>query len=292
MVAKLKPIIVIVGETGSGKSAAALELAERIDGEIICADSRTVYRGMDIGTAKPTMAEQAAVTHHLLDVVTPDQAFTAAEFKDLANSAIADIKQRGKVPIMVGGTGLYVDAVLFDYDFRPAPDPRIREELMKMSVPELHEQIVQKGLDLPNNSLNPRHLMRVLESDGQSSEKKPIREDALIFGLEIERERLKQRINKRTRQMIQDGLLEEAEVLAKQYGWEAPGMNAIGYRELKPFFDGLQTQEKTVLDINRDTLLYAKRQRTWFRRNKRIQWQDSADLVSSITKWLQTVSAE
>lgn len=244
------PLIVLVGETCGGKSALALKLAKQFDGEIICADSRTVYKGMNIGTAKPSSYDQELVPHHLIDIVEPSEPFTAAQFKELANTAIADVQKRGKVPIMVGGTGLYVDAVLFDYDFREKADPELRAELELLSLDELKELISEQGLELPNNPENPRHLMRVLESKGEVAAKKPMRSDAHVFGIEVARDELKRRVNRRTRQMIQDGLVDEAEVLTRDYRWDSPGMNAIGYRELKPFFDGLQTQEQTVLDIN------------------------------------------
>ncbi len=280
------PLIVIVGQTASGKSTLAIELALKFDGEIICADARTVYKGMDIGTSKTSKEDQALVPHHLLDVVNPDEPFTAADFKRLAVLAIEDISARGKLPIMVGGTGLYVDAVLFDYEFRKV-DPELRAELETLSVAELQTRITEQGLTLPNNPGNPRHLLRVLESKGQPHTQKPLRPNTEIYGLEVDKTALQARINKRTRQMIEQGLIEEAESLVSRYSWDAPGLNAIGYRELRPFFDGLQSQEATVVSINHDTYLYAKRQKTWFKRNKSIRWvREQSDAVDIATTFL------
>lgn len=232
-------LVVIVGETASGKSALASELAERFNGELICADSRTVYKGMDIGTAKPDAKACVNVPHHLLDVVEPNQPFTAADFKKLANAAIGDITERGKLPIMVGGTGLYISGVLFDFGFEKAPD------------------------------------------------KKPLRPNTLIIGLTIPRDSLKQRISERTNKMLDKGLAQEVRGLSKKYGWHAAAMTAIGYREFQAYFAGLQTLDETAEKINRNTILYAKRQRTWFKPNDSIHWlDDPKKAVELVTTFL------
>ncbi len=231
-------VIVIVGQTGSGKSALAMELAKKFDGEIICADSRTVYKGMDIGTAKPNREEQARIPHHLLDIVTPDLAFSAADFQKHASEAIADIQNRGKLPIIVGGTGLYVDALLYDFSF--------------------------SGPDSARDATNPRHAKKDM-----AGLRHQLRPNTLILGLETEKEEIDRRIELRVEQMLQAGLRQEANVLAKQYGWDAPGLNAIGYREWRQ--EDKSTQE-IIVEIIRNTKNYAKRQRTWFKRNRSIQW--------------------
>lgn len=238
MAAIRAPMIVIVGQTASGKSALALELAQKFNGEIIAADSRTVYRGMNIGTAKPPIEEQQLVPHHLLDVVEPDQRFTAADFKRLALEAIEDITARGKLPVMVGGTGLYIDSVLFDYSFADKNAAR--------------------------NPANPRHLKK-----DSAVQRGGLRPHTLIIGLDLDKEALTERINGRVELMVQKGLQQEVDQLVRRYGWEAPGLNAIGYQEWR---EKAKSTHEIVAEIISDTKNYAKRQKTWFKRNKSIQW--------------------
>jgi tRNA dimethylallyltransferase len=283
----MSPLIAIVGETASGKSALGLELAEKFGGEIICADSRTIYKGMDIGTAKPTGAERARVPHHLVDVVNPDEHFSAARFKELAQAAIDDVSARGKLPILVGGTGLYVDSVLFDYEFRAPADSAERNRLQAMSVEDLQTEIVAKGFAMPENWQNKRHLTRLLEADGAVDVKKPLRENTLVLGLEIARNRLKGRITSRVEHMVELGLEVEVRALVSKYGWQAEGMNGIGYREWQEYVSGTQNLADTAAQIVKDTLALAKRQRTWFRRNASVQWlPDRSNAVGIVTTFL------
>ena len=149
------PLVVVLGQTGSGKSAVAMELAERFDGEIIAADSRTVYRGMDIGTAKPTKQDQNQIRHHLLDVVNPNELFSVAAFQTQAQAAIEDIASRNKIPFLVGGSGLYIDAVIYNFSFRRPPDETRRRALQKMTVEELQSLLAKQDIPLPKNSKNP-----------------------------------------------------------------------------------------------------------------------------------------
>ncbi len=277
-----KPLIVIVGQTASGKSALAMELAEKFDGEIICADARTIYKGMDIGTAKPSADDQAKVTHHLLDIITPDQPFTAAVFKSLATEAIKDIQSRKKLPIIVGGTGLYIDSVLFDFEFRSKGDSERRAELEKLSVEELQAELQAEGIPLPENTQNPRHLIRALETGGEASEQKPIRENTLVLGLEIEPEKLSKNIDERVAKMIEAGLRQEVNNLVNVYGWEAPGMSAIGYKEWRQLFSGEVTSESKIEHlIIKNTKDYAKRQKTWFRSPRYNKLSDSGQPFSA-----------
>lgn len=284
-----RPLIAIVGQTASGKSALALELARRFKGEIICADARTVYKDMDIGTAKPTAEDQKLVRHYLLDVVvTPDQRFTAADFKRLAEEAIKAIESRGKLPILVGGTGLYIDSVLFDFQFRPVADPALRAELEQLSVEELQNRLQEQGIPLSVNDRNPRHLIRSLETNGQIATRKQIRNNTLVLGLEVPPEELKHRIQSRVSRMIKQGLEAEALSLSEMYGWQAPGMSAIGYREWQRLFNG-ETDSRTerTAEIVKNTVAYAKRQKTWFKRNKSIQWvYNSSEAVEIATTFL------
>jgi tRNA dimethylallyltransferase len=265
------PLLVLVGETASGKSALALELAERLNGEVICADSRTVYRGMDIGTAKPSAEEQKRVRHFCLDLVMPDQQFTVADFKRHAMEAIDDITSRGKLPILVGGTGLYIDAILYDYQFRAPADTKLRAELNALSVPELQQRLIEQGVAMPNNSQNPRHLVRALETAGVKGGRQPLRENTLVVGLAMERDELRGRIEARVEAMVRAGLENEVKRLSEKYGWDTPPMQTIGYQEWKEYFSGIQTREQTKQLIISSTFAYAKRQRTWFKRNNSVQ---------------------
>jgi tRNA dimethylallyltransferase len=251
-------LIVIVGETGSGKSALALELAGRFNGEIICADSRTVYMGFDIGTAKPNPAERARVPHHLLDVVSPNQRFSAADFKRLANEAIRDIRSRGKLPIMVGGTGLYIDAVLFDYDFAPSDAARDPE--------------------------NPRHLSRT-----EPQAKHALRPNTLILGLRLDRDILTERIRERVDAMMAAGLMDEVRTLSQQYGWEALALQAPGYKALREYSEGTISLEQAKALFVKNDLNLAKRQRTWFKRNKSIHWLATDDKVTEPVALITTI---
>lgn len=230
----MAPLVVIVGETASGKSALAMELAKKFDGELICADSRTIYKGMDIGTAKPSKQDQAEVPHHLLDVVEPGEPFTVAEFKQLANTAIEDIAARGKLPIMVGGSGLYIDSILFDFQFGPEADTKQRTELEALSTENLQQLIIQRGLNMPENKLNKRYLVRALERGDKPLQKSELRNNTLVLGMVVDRDQLTERIRNRVQQMIDAGLEGEAMGLAERYGWETEAMKGVGYREFNP----------------------------------------------------------
>lgn len=281
------PLVVLVGETASGKSALALELAERCNGEIICADSRTVYRGMDIGTAKPSPAEQARVPHHLLNVVEPDEAFSAARFKELALVAMADVAARGRVPFLVGGSGLYVDAVLYNYTFRPVAHPELREQLQRLEVSELQARIRARGLPMPENAQNKRHLVRVLETGGSAPKRGDVRAATLQLGLQIDREVLRQRVAARVDAMLAAGLIEEVQELVARYGADAPGLLAPGYKAYIRFLSGQSTAEQARDEFIRADLALAKRQRTWFKRNSGIQWlNDRSNAVEIVTTFL------
>lgn len=268
----ISPLIAVVGETASGKTALAIELAERFDGEIICADSRTVYRGLDIGTAKPTIEERQRIPHHLLDVVDPDEVFSVANFKRLAQEAIEDISKRGKVPLLVGGTGLYIDAVLFDFSFSEPADPQERQRLQALSIDELRSEIEARGIPMPENDRNPRYLMRALETGGTSQKRQPLRDNTLVLGLHIDREVLRQKITRRVDAMVDAGLVHEVQYAAKKYGWDAPSLRATGYKAFREYIEGVITLDQAKALFIRNDMQLAKRQRTWFKRNKSIHW--------------------
>lgn len=288
------PLVVIVGETASGKSNLAIDLAEQLNGEIICADSWTVRREVSIGTAKPTLAQQALVPHHLIDIVGPEEDFTAALFKNLANASIEDITQRGKVPFMVGGTGLYIDGVLFDFNFLPAGDRSEREKLNTLSNEALLRMIEAKGIGLGDTDVrNKRRLIRILETNGASQIRHPLRENTIVIGIKTDPvERLK-RISERVDCMFNDGLEEEVNELQQRYGWNCEALKGIGYSQWQPYFLGQKSdQERAEVRqrITKATLDLAKRQRTWFKRNKSIQWYttpvDLASVVALATTFL------
>jgi tRNA dimethylallyltransferase len=283
------PLIAIVGETGSGKSALGLHLAERFGGEIVCADSRTVYKGMDIGTAKPTAEERAAVPHHLLDVVEPDQPFNAAQFKELAVASIDDIHGRKKLPLLVGGTGLYIDAVIFDYAFLPPHAPDERDALAGKSVDELQAILKERGIALPENARNPRHLIRAIETNGAVAVKKGLRPGTLVLGMRRSRDDLERRIAARVEVMADAGLADEVRRLVGQYGENTEAFRTPGYTAFIRYIHGELTIEQAKAAFVRSDLDLAKRQRTWFRRNKYIQWIESPDeAVKIVARFLGT----
>ncbi|MGH7157747.1 MAG: tRNA (adenosine(37)-N6)-dimethylallyltransferase [Candidatus Saccharimonadales bacterium] len=281
----IPPLIVIVGSTGSGKSSLAIDLAKRFSGEVICADSRTIYKGMDIGTAKPTLAERRQVPHHLLDVSTPDHPLTVADFKVLAESSVKDIVARGKVPFLVGGTGLYIDAVVYGFSFRGVADEALRAELEELSVEDLQSRLAQAGLKLPHNAKNKRHLVRQIEAQGRFIENRQLRQSTLIIGIEVGRELLEKRVVARLDRMFADGLQNEVRNLFAQYGQECRALQTIGYQEFEPYFRGETSVLEVKQAIARHTVQYAKRQKTWFKRNKYVHYirelDESVDLITT-----------
>lgn len=244
------PLIVIVGPTASGKTALAIELAEKFGGEIVCADSRTVYRGLDIGTAKPTPEDQQRVKHHLLDVVNPDEAFTVVDFQRLANQVIKDISSRGKLPFLVGGSGLYIDSVLFDYGFNSNGSSRDKN--------------------------NPRHMSK----DARAT-RKDLRDNCLIIGLSVSQEQLRERIQQRVDTMVEGGLITEAERSILSYP-DSKALDAPGYKAVRSYLEKSITLDQAKDLFVRNDMQLAKRQRTWFRRpvyNNSIHWTNNRDEV-------------
>lgn len=266
-------LIALVGPTASGKTSLAIELAERWGGEIICADSRTVYRGMDIGTAKPTKAEQAQVRHWGLDLVDPSQTFTAADFKRYTEAVIADIHARGKTAFLVGGTGLYIDAVLYGFTFGPVPDSARRQRLDVMTLEQLHAYCKEHNITLPENAFNKRYVIRAIERKSISDiGRNTLRDDAIIVGIATRMDTLRQRIVDRTEHLFEHDVVGEATLLGKKYGWEHESMTGNIYPLVKSYLEN----EMSLAEIKDKftTLDYrlAKRQMTWLRRNPDIRW--------------------
>lgn len=284
----VKPLIVIVGETASGKSALAMELAKQFNGEIVCADSWTVYRGFDVGTAKPSAIDRQAVPHHLLDIAEPSAGFSAAVFKREAQRAIADVQERGRLPILAGGSGLYIDSVLYDYGFLEQSDPDERTALNAMELPRLLEYAHELKLDLGTIDIrNKRRVIRHIENKGVKPTRQHIRANTLVLGLRIPSQELSERIERRVDAMITEGLEKETLYLADLYGWEVEPMKGIGYREWQKYFEGSQTFSETRQKIIQNTYRLAKKQRTWFKRNNSIHWINSrGEAVDLVTTFL------
>lgn len=284
----MSPLVTIVGETASGKSALALELAQKFNGELICADSWTVYRGFDVGTAKPSAEERALMPHHLLDVADPAVGFNAVEFQRLAKEAIANVTSRGRLPILVGGTGLYIDSVLFDYQFLPSTDPEVRKELDSLSLEQILTRAKELELDTTGIDLrNKRRVIRLIENNGMRPSKHELRVNTLVLGIHTKREQLRARITKRVDAMLAGGLENEVRELAERYGWDAEPMKGIGYREWFEYFVGSQNLDQTRERIIKASMDLAKRQRTWFKRNDSIQWlSDRSNAVEIVTTFL------
>lgn len=284
---KEQPLIVIVGPTASGKSGIAVELAEQYNGEIICADSRTIYKGMDIGTAKPSREDQARVPHFGLDLVKPGEPFSAADFKAYAVQKIAEIRARGHVPFLVGGTGLYIDSIVFDYQFGPPADLEKRTELEHMTLKELHNYCIQYNITLPENDQNKRYVIRAIEQKGVSTKRlvAPIN-NCIVVGIATEREQLRERIKKRSEQLFNDGVVEEAKTLGDTYGWENEAMTGNIYRLSHAFLNNDITEsELKTKNLTADWQL-AKRQLTWLKRNKFITWLPLEDIKREVKNYI------
>jgi tRNA dimethylallyltransferase len=288
---KQAPLICIVGQTATGKSSLALRIAQKWNAEIICADSWTTRRGVDIGTAKPSLEEQRLVPHHLLDIVDPDEDFNAAVFKDLANKAIADVSARGKLPIMVGGTGLYIDSVIYDYSFSTVGSRHNREELNALELPELLQKIEDMGIELGDvDTRNKRRLVRLIETNGARPTQQTLRDQTLLLGLRVNNDELKQRVTDRTDAMLTAGLENEVQQLVKRYGWDCEALKGISYAQWKEYFLGSENRDQVRQKIIQATMNLAKRQHTWFQRNKSIHWLyspvDWTEVVDLVTTFL------
>lgn len=282
------PLIVIVGQTASGKSDFAVQIANKHNGEIICADSRTIYKGMDIGTAKPSVADRRSIKHYLLDVIDPNQTYSASDFKEEAFASLKAIYSRGKLPIVVGGTGLYVNSLIYDFDFGRPPDLTYREKLQKLDTLSLQGKVRNMGItEKQVNFKNRRHLIRLIENKGIVRSKKPLNKNTLLLGIQIDPQELRKRIDARNENMISEGLEAEVKTLVKKYGWDAPGLNAIGYKEWKGYFDGEQDVNEVKENMFRDNWQYARRQKIWFKKDQEIKWSASVeDLIRQVDQFL------
>lgn len=296
-----RPLLVLVGPTASGKTALSLELARRFRGEIVSADSRLFYRGMDIGTAKPTPAERAATPHHLIDVCDPDETLSLGQYQRLAYETIDDIQNRGRLPVLVGGTGQYVWAVVEGWGIpEVAPRPALRAALESLGAEEINRWLA--ALDpAAAGRIDPRNVRRVIRAlevtlvtgrpISRLQLKAPPPYAILIIGLQRDRDILYHRIDARIDTMMNDGLLDELNRLRAQgYGPDLPPMSGLGYRQLQGYLDGEISLEAAVERVKFETHRFARQQATWFRQDDpRIHWFDAGDeqtAIASIAAWL------
>lgn len=308
---KKERLLVIVGPTAVGKTALSIDLAKKFHGEIISGDSAQVYRGMDIGTAKITAEEMDGVPHHLINTHEPDEPFSVAEFQQKATKLIHDIDQRAGLAMIVGGTGLYIQSVIYDYQFSEATgDVSYRQKMEQLAQVEgnvaLHGCLAEVD-PITAKRLHPNDLKRIIraleiyKTTGKTMAEHQRRTmespyQLALIGLTIEREKLYERINNRVDGMIQDGLVEEVQsLLQKGYSPQLPSMRAIGYKEIVAYLQGNLTLPEAIEWLKKNTRHYAKRQLTWFRSMKDICWYDltnprsRAEIVENIQQDLEGI---
>ena len=287
------PLIVITGPTASGKSGLAMELAQKFGGEIICADSRTIYKGMDIGTAKPTRDDQNKVLHHLLGVVEPGERYTAADFQSNALERIEMIRKRGKIPFLVGGTGLYIDAVVREYEWPERVKVEAEREILEpQSIEQLQAMIEIQQLEMPSNLRNKRHLINTLLRQGkQGNARLSPRENVYVVAIATPKNILENRIRERAREMFGTGVIEETQRLVDFYGWDSEAMSSNIYPIARRVINGDITQNVAIeLFVNKDKHL-AKRQVTWLKRHKYVQWYELEEAKGYLEQVLTTACA-
>ena len=288
-------IICIVGPTASGKTKLSVALAQHLDAEIISFDSMQIYRGMDIGTAKPTMEERGGIVHHMFDVAEPTEDFSVSRYVEMADACVQDLLSRGKTVILVGGTGLYVDSLIAGREFAPYPSTGRREELEKRVQEEGIEPIYEELRAIDPEAAeqihpaNHKRVIRALEvfletgktfsEHNRQTQLIPPKYDPIWVGLDYQnREALYARIDQRVEEMFAQGLVEEVQaLLQKGISPKATSLQAIGYKELIAYLEGYSTLEQAKEDIQRSSRRYAKRQRTWFRRNEKVHWIELTD---------------
>ena len=287
----MKKILILSGPTGVGKTEISIELAKKLNGEIISADSMQIYKYMDIGSAKISSEEMQNIKHHMVDIVDPKDSFTVVDFKTMATVSIEDIISRGKLPILVGGTGLYIDSLICDYSFTEAhKDDLYRQELEELARQEGNQYVHELLRDTDKISFkkihynNLKRVIRALEvfkltgkpfSDYKVEKNYDLAYDVNYFVLTMDREKLYSRINKRVDIMMDKGLVKEVESL-KERGFTSKmqSMKGIGYKEILDYFEGNTTLQDSVGKIKQGSRNYAKRQLTWFRKNELVQWID------------------
>lgn len=288
----MKPIVYVIGgPTASGKSKLAVELAKKVNGEIISADSMQIYKEMNIGTAKVNKEEMQGVQHYLVDFVSPDERYSVSNFKKDAEKAIEEILAKGKTPIVVGGTGLYIDSLIYGIEFQDEEvDLEYREKLNKIADEKGLESLYKKAQEIDPEamkkiSINDRkRIIRVLEiyhKTGKTkteqelqSRKNEVKYEYKVFAITMDREKLYERIEKRVDFMIEQGLIEEVKQILEKYHTFPTAMQGLGYKEVVEYLEDSCTKEEMIEKIKKETRHYAKRQLTWFRKNKETIWLD------------------
>ena len=292
----MKPkVIVIVGPTASGKTSLSIELEKKINGEIVSCDSMQIYKDMDIGSAKPTKEEMQGIKHYVLDEVEPTKRFSVAEYKIKAEEAIEEILKKKKVPIVVGGTGLYANSLIYGIEYDDIKlDEEYRNKLMDEASSEeglkkLYEEakkIDERAIEKisPNDKKRIIRILEIYHATGKNkteqeknSRKNEVKYDYKIFGINIERPILYERINKRVDIMVEQGLIEEVKALVKKYPEFPTAMQAIGYKEIVQYLNNELTKEEAIEKIKQETRRYAKRQITWFKRIENLKWIDGLE---------------
>jgi len=296
-----KRVIVICGPTASGKTALSIELAKKINGEIISSDSMQIYKDMDIGTAKPSQEEMQGIKHYLLDFVEPNQRYSVAEYKKDAEAAIEEILAKGKTPIIVGGTGLYVDSLIYGIEYQNIElDEKYREELEQRAQNEGLQTLYEEAQKIDPQAMekispnDKKRILRVLEiykATGKTktqqeieSRQKGVKYDYEVYAISWDRELLYERINKRVDIMIEQGLIQEVQKLLDKYDEFPTAMQGLGYKEVVEYLEGKTTKEEMIEKIKMETRRYAKRQITWFKKNKQTIWIGPHDLQKILEK--------
>ena len=294
-------VIVICGPTASGKTALSIELAKKINGEIVSCDSMQIYKEMNIGTAKPTKEEMQGIKHYMIDIISPDERYSVADYKKQAKEAIKEILSKGKVPIVVGGTGLYVDSLIYEIDYPEIEfDEKYREELEQEVEERGLEALYEKAKEIDEEAIkkissnDKKRILRILEiyhatgknktEQEKESRKTPVEFDYKVFALNMDREKLYERINKRVDLMIENGLIEEVENIYKKYNKFPTAMQGLGYKEVVQYLEKRLTKEEMIEKIKQETRKFAKRQLTWFRKNKETIWLNADDTIQNNIK--------
>ena len=299
MAYKKPKVIVIVGPTATGKTSLSIELAKKINGEIVSCDSMQIYKDMNIGSAKPTLDEMQGIKHYMIDIVKPDERFSVAEYKKQAEMAIEEILEKEKIPIVIGGTGLYANSLIYGIEYNEIKfDEKYREGLENIARSKHGlEKLYNKAKEIDNIAMekispnDKKRILRVLEiyhSTGKTkteleieSRKNEVRYDYKVFAIDIKRDILYERINKRVDIMVNNGLIDEVKDLLNKYDKFPTAMQGLGYKEVVEYLNGLTTKEEMIEKIKQETRRYAKRQLTWFRKNKQIIWLDGLDNIQN-----------
>ena len=284
-------VIVICGPTASGKTALSIELAKKVNGEIVSCDSMQIYKEMDIGTAKPTLEEMQGIKHYMIGMISPNERYSVADYKKDAKKAIREILNKGKVPIVVGGTGLYIDSLIYEIEYQDIEfDREYREHLEKEVKEKGLEELYNVAKEIDPEAIekisknDKKRILRILEiyhatgenktEQERKSRQKEVEYDYKVYALNMDREKLYDRINKRVDKMIEEGLIQEVEKIYKKYNDFPTAMQGLGYKEVVEYLEGKLTKEEMIEKIKQETRRYAKRQLTWFRKNKQTIWLD------------------